>query len=109
MNVLKPVLGSRWMQALLKKRVDKQVNGPDEATRHRLPSYVWGEAQNAKGQVVTVRIKTANGYSLTVDGALTITMWLMHNTVAGGSYTPAMLLGAHFIETLPGSGTFIID
>ncbi len=108
-NLLKPVLASRWLQALLKKLVDKQVKGPDDAARHRLPSYVWGEARNAEGRRVTVRIKTANGYSLTVDGALAIAQWLMHNTVAGGSYTPAMLLGAHFIETLPGSGSFIID
>ena len=64
--------------------------------------------RNAAGDVKTVRIKTANGYKLTVDGALVIAAWLMNNKQSGGSYTPAMLLGAELVEKLPGSGKFVI-
>jgi len=108
MNLVRPLMGTNWMQALLKKLAGKYVKGPDEAAREKLPTYVWGEARNAEGVVKTVRIKTANGYSLTVDGALTIAVWIMNNPVEGGSFTPAMLLGAELVEKLPGSGEFNI-
>jgi short subunit dehydrogenase-like uncharacterized protein len=109
MNLVRPLMATGWMQALLKNLAGKYVKGPDEAAREKLPTYVWGEARNAAGETRTVRIKTANGYSLTVDGALTIAAWLMSHKPEGGSYTPAMLLGAELVEKLPGSGKFSID
>ena len=105
-NLVRPLMNTAWVQRLLKNLAGKYVKGPDQATREKLPTYVWGEARNAAGEVKTVRIKTANGYSLTVDGALTIAVWIMNNAPAGGSYTPALLLGAELVEKLPGSGTF---
>jgi short subunit dehydrogenase-like uncharacterized protein len=65
---------------------------------------VWGEATNARGDKRTARIKTANGYSLTVTGALTVVEHLMANSVPGGTYTPARLIGPDLVTRLPGSG-----
>lgn len=109
MNLVRPLMGAGWVQALLKRLATKYVMGPDEKERETVPTYVWGEARNAAGDVKTVRIKTANGYKLTVDGALVIAAWLMGHEVEGGSYTPAMLMGAELVEKLPGSGKFQID
>ena len=109
MNLVRPLMGGSWVQALLKNLAGKYVKGADEKAREKLPTYVWGEARNAAGDVKTVRIKTANGYKLTVDGALVIAAWLMNNQQSGGSYTPAMLLGADLVEKLPGSGKFKVE
>lgn len=109
MNLARPLMGAKWVQALLKKLAAKYVQGPDQAERENSSTYVWGEARNAAGKVVTARIKTANGYKLTVDGALTIAVRLMAQQQEGGSYTPAMLFGTELVERLPGSGEFQIS
>lgn len=108
-NYVRWLLRMKPVQELLKKRIEKTVKGPDEATRNRLPTYVWGEATNAAGQKKTARIKTANGYSLTVAGSLTVVEHLLKTKPAGGSYTPSKLLGAELIEKLPGSGHLVIE
>jgi len=109
MALLRPLMATAPMQAMLKSLAGRFVKGPDESTRARLPTWVWGEARNARGVVKTVRIKTGNGYSVTVDGSLAITRYLLDNRPAGGSYTPAMLMGAELVERLPGSEGFRIS
>jgi short subunit dehydrogenase-like uncharacterized protein len=52
---------------------------------------------------------TGNGYTVTAHGALGITRHLLQHDVAGGYYTPSMLVGTAFVSTLPGSGPIILD
>lgn len=108
-NYLRWLLRMRPVQDFLKKRIERTVKGPDETTRGRLPTYVWGEAINAKGEKKVARIKTANGYSLTVTGSLAVVEHLLSNTPAGGSYTPSKLVGADLVTKLPGSGQLVIE
>jgi short subunit dehydrogenase-like uncharacterized protein len=108
-NHIRWLLGLAPVQGILKSRIGKTVKGPDASTRDKLPTFVWGEAVNAKGDKKTARIKTANGYSLTVTGALTVAEYLLKNTVAGGAYTPSKLLGADLVTRLPGSGTITLS
>lgn len=108
-NLIRPLLGLKPVQALLKRRIGKTVKGPDEATRAQLPTYVWGEAVNAAGQKKTARIRTANGYSLTVSGALTVVESLLASAPTGGYYTPSKLLGPDLVTRLPGSGPLVVD
>lgn len=103
-NFVRPLLGWRWLQALIKARIEKTVTGPNEQQRAQLPTYVWGEVTNAKGERKTARIQTANGYSLTVTGALAVVTYLMQHRPAGGSYTPSKLMGKSLVNQLPGSG-----
>ena len=63
-----------------------------------------GEVTNARGEKRTARIKTANGYSLTVNGALAVVEHLLTHGVPGGAYTPAKLLGPDLVTRLPDSG-----
>lgn len=97
-------LGLKPVQAFLKNRIGKTVKGPDAAQREKLVTHVWGEARNAAGATKTARIKVANGYALTVTGALAVVEFLQQNRPAGGSYTPSKLCGADLVTTLPGSG-----
>ena len=77
----------------MKRRIEKTVKGPSAAKRDAQPTFVWGEATNARGDKRTARIKTANGYSLTVTGALAVVEHLLAHDVPGGAYTPAKLIG----------------
>jgi short subunit dehydrogenase-like uncharacterized protein len=108
-NYLRWLLGMMPVQAFLKRRIEKTVKGPDEARRAQLPTFVWGEVLNARGEKKTARIKTANGYSLTVTGALAVVEHLLKTTPAGGSYTPSKLVGPELVTRLPGSGPLVID
>lgn len=108
-NHFRWLLGFNLVQELLKKRIGNTVKGPDEAARSRLPTYVWGEAVNAQGQKKTARIRTANGYSLTVTGALAVVEHLLETKTEGGYYTPSRLMGAELASRLPGSGRLVVE
>lgn len=108
-NWVRPLLGLGFVQDMIKARIDKTVKGPSEKARQAMPTFVWGEARNGKGQKRTVRIKTANGYSLTIVGSLAVANHLLKKKVASGAMTPSRLMGADFVTTLPDSGQFQIS
>jgi len=103
-NVIKPLLRIKWVQNRIKARIGKTVKGPDETQRAKMLTHVWGEARNAKGEVKTARIRTANGYSLTITGSLAVVEHLLSKQPEGGAYTPSRLVGADLVTRLPGSG-----
>ncbi|MGH8446375.1 MAG: saccharopine dehydrogenase family protein [Solimonas sp.] len=103
-NYFRWFLGLGPVQRFIKARIAKTVKGPDASQREKLPTFVWGEVRNAAGVTKTARIKVANGYALTVTGALAVVEFLGANRPAGGSYTPSKLCGADLVTTLPGSG-----
>jgi short subunit dehydrogenase-like uncharacterized protein len=102
-NLVRPLLGLKLVQVFLKARIAKTIKGPSEEKRARKPSYVWGEVVNARGEMRTARIRTANGYSLTVTGSLAVVEFLMSGMPPGGAYTPSKLVGPDLVERLPGS------
>jgi short subunit dehydrogenase-like uncharacterized protein len=108
-NYFRWLLGLGFVQDLIKSRIANTVKGPSEEVRAKLPTHVWGEATNAKGEKKTARIRTANGYSLTVTGSLAVVDFLLKNKPAGGSYTPSKLVGADLVTLLPDSGPLTIE
>jgi short subunit dehydrogenase-like uncharacterized protein len=108
LRYLRPLLGLAPVQRLLKARVDRQPPGPDENQRAATPTHVWGEARNAAGQVRRAHVVTANGYTVTVHGALGVVERLLAGGAPAGARTPARLMGARYVETLPGSGPIAI-
>jgi short subunit dehydrogenase-like uncharacterized protein len=108
-NLIAPLLRLKLVIDALQALITKRIQGPDSAARDRMPSYVWGEAMNARGEKRTARIKTANGYSLTITGSLEVVQYLLQNEVTGGAYTPSMLMGPGLIAKLPESGPMRIE
>lgn len=108
LNHVRWLLGLKPVQALLKKQAGK-TRGPGAELRAKQPTFVWGEAKNARGEVRTARLRTANGYSLTVTGSLAVVQHLLVNSAAGGAYTPSKLVGPELVLTLPESGTITIS
>ncbi|NIF89731.1 saccharopine dehydrogenase NADP-binding domain-containing protein [Burkholderia sp. Cy-637] len=103
-NLVRPLLGLRAVQDLLKARIGRTVTGPDARRRAGQATYVWGEVRNARGERRTARVRTDHVYSLTVNGALAVVDHLMRTPPAGGAYTPSRLIGAGLVSSLPGSG-----
>lgn len=108
-NYLRWLLRFAVVQGMLKRRIERTVRGPDAAARERMPTFVWGEVRNAAGTRKVARLRTANGYSLTVTGALAVAAFVDAEQPAGGAYTPARLAGAALAEALPGSGRIEIS
>jgi short subunit dehydrogenase-like uncharacterized protein len=107
-NWMRPVMKLAAVQGALAAFVPLMVKGPDEASRARMPAYVWGEAINAIGVRRTARVKTANGYSLTVPGALAVTQFLLTEHAPAGFTTPARLMGHGLLATLPGGNPIVM-
>jgi short subunit dehydrogenase-like uncharacterized protein len=107
-NYIRSLLGLKLVQKMIKARIAKTVKGPDENARAAMPTFVWGEVTNARGETKTARIKTANGYSLTITGSLAVVAHLMENQTAGGAYTPSRLVGPELVTQLPESGSLVI-
>jgi len=108
LNYLRPLLRWQWVQGVLQQQLGSRLQGPDEEQRQQYPAFVWGEVRNAAGMTKTARIRTANGYDVTVFGALAVVERLSHEPPPGGSYTPSQLMGAEFITTLPDSSALLI-
>ena len=103
LRLLGPLLGTAPLQRLLKWQVAKKVRGPSEDTRGKTITTVWGEARDASGREVKKRMRTPNGYELTVTAALGIVERLLKgDRPAGGYYTPSRLMGADYVLSLPG-------
>jgi len=108
-NALRPLLRRRWVQALIKFGIDWRLQPPSSAQRDNNPTFVWGEARNAAGRIVTARLRTANGYALTVASSLGMMAALLQHSHPGGFATPSMLVGADFVSSLPGSSEIRLE
>jgi short subunit dehydrogenase-like uncharacterized protein len=109
LNLVRWLLGLAPVQRWLKAKVDRQPPGPAEVERAETPTQVWGEARDAAGRVVCARVQTANGYTVTVHAALGIVERLLSRPADAGATTPARLMGARYVESLPGSGSIRLD
>ncbi len=109
LNRLRPLLKLGPVQSFLKKQATRGPPGPDRAAREQSPSFVWGEVQAPSGEMRTARIKVANGYDVTVHASLGIAEHVVDSQSESGFRTPSQLMGARFIERLPGSGRIEIS
>jgi len=109
LNLIRPLLGIGLVQAFLKGRIAKTVRGPSSETRDQTPTFVWGEASNQRGERKVARLKTPNGYSVTVTAALGIVEHLLKQDGGSGFKTPARLMGPGYVSTLPGCGKIEIS
>ncbi len=96
------LMSSDRVRALLQRRIDAAPAGPDEATRARGRSFLWGEASDADGRTVTARLEAPEGYSLTADAALRIALRVLAGEAEPGFRTPSRVFGADFVLELDG-------
>jgi short subunit dehydrogenase-like uncharacterized protein len=100
---LAPVLRSPRLQAFLEARVRAGRPGPTAEERALGRSYLWGEAKDASGTVVSSRLVTLEGYALTVVTALAAIEKVLAGMVQPGFHTPSIAFGPDFILEMPGT------
>ena len=96
------LLGSPIAQSYFRSQVKLMPRGPTAEQRARSTSTTWGEVCDDSGRVVTGRLTTPDGYSLTVLTALAIVEQTLGGRYPIGFQTPAQAYGADFILTIPG-------
>lgn len=101
-RMLRPLLSMQWVQNAMKRRIEKSVKGPGDAARDGSEMQLWGEVSSADGRRVAATMTTPDGYDVTVMASLGIVQYLLETEVEGGFYTPSLLLGAGYAESLPG-------
>lgn len=99
---IRPLLALRPVQEFMKKRIARSVRGPSDERREKHGSQIWGEVKSVDGRAASATMTTPNGYDLTVSASLGIVQYLLENEVEGGYYTPSLLMGSSYAESLPG-------
>ena len=96
------LLGSAPVQQFLKTQVEKRITGPSTDERARGLSLVWGQVEDEAGNQMTSRMKTPDGYALTVLTSLESVRRLLAGNVPTGFQTPSRAFGADFIMEFDG-------
>ncbi|MFD1150487.1 saccharopine dehydrogenase family protein [Saccharothrix hoggarensis] len=93
--LLRTGLGQR-----LGKAVAKRIGGPNDATRGRTRSEVFGEVWDADGNRVRLALTGPNAYDLTADSVVKAVQRL--DGTAPGAHTPSSAFGADYVRALDG-------
>lgn len=96
------LLRTSFVRAYIKKRIKQKPAGPADEMRMKAVSLVWGEATNAAGQKVSVRMQCPEGYTLTAMTSLLIAQKVLQGNLQTGYQTPAGAYGADLIMEIPG-------
>jgi len=106
----------RWLlslapvKKLAHRKIEQTAKGPDaDDSRPKRGMYVWGEVENARGERLAARCRTANGYDVTVEGMLLAAERLKDYSGRGGYFTPSQFFGKRIIESFEGCGTIEIS
>lgn len=89
------------MQRMLKRRIDREPEGPDEEARETGRMELYGEASNEKGETVSSRLTTPEGYRLTSMTSLEIVARVLNDEGPTGFQTPSAVFGPDFILEFP--------
>lgn len=108
-NLARPLLRQRWVREWLKRRIDRQLVPPSATQRDNNPTFLWAEASNSSAMVKTARLRTANGYVVTVHAALGMLRHVLDSAGSFGYKTPSMVAGPDFVSALPGSTAIRVD
>ncbi|MEM9292494.1 MAG: saccharopine dehydrogenase NADP-binding domain-containing protein [Acidobacteriota bacterium] len=93
----RPLMGTSIVQGYLLGKVRTGPAGPTDEQRTRGSAHVWGEARDEEGNIVSARLHTAEGYTLTALTALEAARRFVETPPEPGFYTPSKAFGADFI------------
>jgi short subunit dehydrogenase-like uncharacterized protein len=96
------LLGSRFVQKYVKRRIQARPAGPSEAERAQGKSFLWGEVEDSTGHKVVSRLRGPDGYTVTVQAALAVVERVLAGEAAPGFQTPSKLYGPDFVLGLEG-------
>ncbi|MBA2498377.1 MAG: saccharopine dehydrogenase NADP-binding domain-containing protein [Chitinophagaceae bacterium] len=97
------ILKTKLIKDLARNKINSGPAGPSAEKRKSSVSYIWGKAEDANGNIVTGRMVTPDGYTLTAHSSLIITKKILNNNLGIGYHTPAGLYGADLVLEVPGT------
>ena len=100
---LLPIIGFGPIQNMIKKRIDAAPAGPSDKARAESHTLLWGEAKNAAGDTFVSRLRTPEGYTLTVKMALRIAQKVAGGEYKAGFQTPSTAYGKDLVLELEGT------
>ena len=89
------------MQRMLKRRIEREPEGPDEETRQTARMVLYGEVSNEKGETLSSLLTTPEGYRLTSMSSLEIVARVLNDGGPAGFQTPSSVFGPDFILEFP--------
>lgn len=109
-NPVKGLLNTRLGQKIARQLAGWLMKkGPDDKALETERGQFWGEAEAPGGQRVQMTMSTPNVYALTATAGIRIARYCLAYNGPGGYYTPSMLLGSGFIESIPGIEIHMLD
>jgi short subunit dehydrogenase-like uncharacterized protein len=97
-----PLLGTSFVQGLLKRQVQAQPIGPSDAERAAGKTYIWGEVADEQGRRAVSLLSGPEAYDFSASTAVLIAQRVGAGAARPGFQTPAGLLGADFVLEIPG-------
>jgi len=97
-----PVMGSGFVQSMLKKQIDKMPAGPTDAERIRDTSILLAEVTDSDGTLFRSLLAAPNGYTLTAESAVKSAQNILGGKGGPGFQTPSSAFGANFGFELSG-------
>jgi len=98
---LSPILRLNAVQSLIHSRIP--AGGPSDKERSRGKSFLWGRAEDSKGNFVESQLVAVEGYTLTALTSLKTAERVLSGDLQIGFQTPAKVYGPDFILEIPGS------
>jgi short subunit dehydrogenase-like uncharacterized protein len=97
-----PLMGFTPLKRAAQWWVGRTVTGPDEGTRAKARTFIWGEASDSAGEVVSATVETPEAYHLTAVAAVECTTRVLAGHVTPGTSTPGRAFGPKLLDELPG-------
>jgi short subunit dehydrogenase-like uncharacterized protein len=102
MGHLRWLLGLRAVKDLLVAQIRKRPKGPSAEQRENGRSYLWGEVENDRGELLSATLVAPEGYRLTAITAVLVAEKILSGNRKPGFWTPAGLYGEGLIEEAGG-------
>jgi short subunit dehydrogenase-like uncharacterized protein len=93
---------ARPFQRIAQRLVDARIKGPDDETRARARSVIWGEVTDGAGGRKISRLTAPEGYTHTAQAAVDIAQKVLEGRAPVGYHTPSTAFGADLVLELPG-------
>ncbi|HEV8283789.1 MAG TPA: saccharopine dehydrogenase NADP-binding domain-containing protein [Chitinophagaceae bacterium] len=95
------LLRTNFIRKAIKKKIDNRAAGPTGEQRSKAISLIWGQVTNDKGEKMTVRMSTPDGYTFTMQTTLAITQKVLQGNLKIGYQTPSTAFGENFVIEFP--------
>jgi short subunit dehydrogenase-like uncharacterized protein len=97
------IMGTSLVQSLLKARIDRMPEGPNEDVLRTGYRILVGIVTNARGETARARLRTSQGYLLTAQTGTEIARRVVAGEAKPGFQTPSLVFGSDFILQFEGA------